>query len=121
MGRKNRIEPFAALKNVDISTDQTGSVSDIGHLDNVCYLIYWSGTTPVGTLIIECTNDDPKTVSSPRWVQLDFGSAIVISGNSGDHLINIAQAPFNFIRPRYAKTSGTGTLNAILHVKQVGG
>lgn len=93
----------------------TSSTTTVGYLDNVGVLLSWTGTSPVGAITFDVSNDNSN------WVSLDFGSVIAISGNTGSHVISINQLPFIYIRAKYTKTSGTGTLTASLNAKQVGG
>lgn len=105
-----------------MSGNITGEATDVLFLDNVCYEAVWSGASPDGELIIEVTGDNiTETGVVPTWIELDFGAPIPITGNSGNHLINVNQTPFRYIRPRYARSSGTGTLNIKLTSKQGGG
>jgi hypothetical protein len=121
MAQKSRAQ-FKALDKADMSVSQTSAATDIGHLDNVSYNVFWSGTSPTGQIFVETTNQDPKDlVNTPFWSVLDFGALIPVAGNSGDHVLNIQQAPFAFIRIRYVPSGGTGTISAILHTKQLGG
>lgn len=123
MARKNIIEPFKLFNNVDISTNQTSDSTDIKHLDNVGIVVEWSGSSPSGEFFVECANPDPNILneSSWTWSELDFGSDIVISGNSGSHIINMTQNPFAKLRVKYTSTSGSGNLTATITAKQVGG
>jgi hypothetical protein len=93
----------------------TSSVTNVTYGDNIGIAVNWTGTSPVGALDIQVSND------GSTWVSLDFGSSIAISGNSGNALININQLPYAQIRAVYTKTSGTGTLYASLTAKQTGG
>jgi hypothetical protein len=93
----------------------TSSVSEVLNLDNIGIVVNWAGSSPVGALTIQASNDQLT------WVSLDFGSTIDISGDSGSHIIDIAQLPYAYLRAVYTKASGTGTLFASLACKQIGG
>lgn len=122
MARKNVLLHFKMLDAADISTTQTSPATDIAYLDNAGIVITWSGTSPVGTIDIECANPAPTEHEADwTWVPLNFGSVISVSGNTGLHTITMNQLPFTKIRLIYTATSGTGTLTAMLSVKQVGG
>lgn len=122
MGRKNAITPFASIDAGDMSGDILGAITDLMHLDNVCYQAKWSGTSPLGEIQILVTNDDASNPAiTPVWSELDFGSTISIASDSGEHLININQIPAKFMRPKYARTSGTGTLTVTMTSKMLGG
>lgn len=107
----------------DLSVASTTSlITNVQFQDNIGIQITWTGTSPVGAITIDCSNDYGRNgVLVPTWISLDFGSAIVITGNSGTHTININQIPFSNIRATYTKGSGVGTLHAQLSAKSVGG
>jgi len=122
MARKNVAGPFLSFDDQSLGADATSAITDVTYLDNIGILVDWSGTAPVGELIVECAN--PPVVDKEadyQWTALDFGSTITISGASGSHAININQVPYSKMRLRYVRTSGTGSLTARLTIKQVGG
>jgi hypothetical protein len=84
-------------------------------------MVNWTGSSPVGELFFDASNDYAPSSGLGTWQALDFGSQIIISGNTGSHTIAINQLPYRFVRARYVKTSGTGTLIANLSAKQIGG
>lgn len=124
MSRKNVIKSFKLLDSVDISTNQTQATpTSVINMDKASIRVNWTGTSPVGELFVEARNtaEDADKAPAGDWFALDFGTAITISGNSGEHLIILNELPHNEIRLRYASTSGTGTLTAVITAKQVGG
>lgn len=76
----------------------------------------FQGVIMQGTLAVQAKNAETGT-----WFDLDFGSPIVISGASGDHLLILNELPHNTIRLQCDVTSGSGSINAVLVAKQVGG
>lgn len=99
----------------------TSTITGVNNDDNIGIIASWTGTSPVGVLIIEASNDYNATTSTAgTWVTLDFGSSIAISGNTGSHQININQLPYSYLRATYTKTSGTGTLKLYMTSKSVG-
>ena len=119
--RKDVLNPkgFKIFNEVNISTNQTSDIIYVPYLDNIGIVVSWSGTSPVGELKVEVSNQQENPNESMVWSELDFGSSIVISGNTGDHLISITQIPFNAVRLKYVSTSGTGTLTANIEAKMV--
>lgn len=123
MAGKKSLQLFEmfALPGGDISASVISQVTNVQFEDNIGIQVSWTGTSPVGTLAIECSNDYGRNgVTSPVWVALDFGSTINITGNSGSHTININQLPFTNIRANYTRVSGTGTLKAQISAKSLG-
>lgn len=85
------------------------------------YSISWTGTTPVGTISLQTSNDATldsagQLANSGTWntAPLQSGgasvSSIPISGNSGSGMIEILATGVNAVRLVYTATSGTGTL-----------
>lgn len=120
MARKNVIQTFKMLDAADISTNQLSVDTSSINLDSGSIVVEWTGTTPVGVITIEATNDDPKDPLGATYRDLDFGSAINVSGNSGSHEIILNQLPFRAFRFRYTASSGTGSLTATLTAKTLG-
>lgn len=123
MAKKNAIEPFAVIAAGDMSGDITSAFTDIRYLDNVAYTVSWDGTSPAGEILVDVTMDDVQNSAqnpSPLWTPLDFGTTISVSGNTGNHILNLTQLGFAFIRLRYDRTSGTGTMRVKIESKSVG-
>jgi hypothetical protein len=115
MGYKNVVSNYAMFgaSGADMSVASTTSnITTVTNLDNLGLVCSWSGTSPVGAIAIQASND------SSTWVALDFGSTIAISGNTGSHLINIKNIPYCYVRAVYTKTSGIGTLGLSITAKQ---
>lgn len=93
----------------------TSTVTEVQNMDNIGIVMNWTGTSPVGVVTIQVSNDQLT------WASLDFGSAIAVSGDTGNNVIDIAQLPYSYLRAVYTKTSGTGTLFSSLTCKQIGG
>lgn len=119
MGRKNTVSNYLMFGSsgcdMSVAGTQTSNITEIINMDNVAIVASWTGSSPVGTLLVQVSNDQVV------WQNLDFGSAISISGNSGSHDLIMNQLPHTYIRAAYVKTSGTGTLACSISIKQVGG
>ncbi len=118
MARKNTVPNFAMFgaAGVNLATASTTStVTETQNMDNIGIVINWTGTSPIGAVTIQVSNDQLQ------WNSLDFGSTIDISGNTGSHIVEITQLPFSYLRAVYTKASGVGTLFASIACKQVGG
>jgi hypothetical protein len=75
----------------------------------------WTGA-PVGTIIVQASADLTSTAASVvNWTTVS-GSTVAVSG-AGDVMINFSNVGYKWMRLQYTKTSGTGTLNAILDTK----
>lgn len=118
MARKNIIPSYDMLTDISpsMASTITSNVVNVQNMDKASIHVAWSGTSPVGTITVQSRNgvDD-------SWNDVSFGSAISVSGNSGDHQIIFNELPWTDIRFIYSASSGTGTLIASLTAKQVGG
>lgn len=114
----------------------TGSVTEIKYLDDIGLQLDWSGS-PVGTFQVQISanhvqdNNNPPNVSvAGTWVPLVLtywdGSAFVTATSIPTSLgspiyFDLALLSAPYVRVIYTKSSGTGTLNATIVAKQVGG
>ena len=119
MGRKNVVKTYKIMEEADLSGNIESSVTNVINLDSGSIHIIWTGSSPVGTITVEATNDDPES-SSAQYRELGLGSAISISGNSGEHDIVFTYLPFRAIRLIYTRSSGTGSISATLSAKTLG-
>lgn len=119
MGRKTTAL-HKMFDEVDISSTQTSEASSVLGLDYCTIHVTWSGSSPVGTITVEATNDRIDTTDTPVYRELDFGATISVSGNSGEHDLVINELSFNAIRIKYTSSSGTGTMTARLVAKVKG-
>lgn len=104
---------------LDLSANFESKAINVKYLDNIGVDVSWLGSSPAGELFVEVSNSENEPVSAD-WRELDFGSAIGISGNSDNGLININQVPFNWVRFRYERVSGSGTMTIKTTMKQAG-
>ncbi len=120
---KNTVKNFAMFTGgADLgSATVSSNVSNVLNQDNIGIVATWTGTSPLGVLAIQVSNDYNPDTAAGNWISLDFGSAIAISGNTGSHNVTINQLPYTYLKALYTKTSGTGTLNCSITTKQVGG
>lgn len=95
----------------------SSSAIDASLVDLVSIQAVWAGGgAPNGTFSVEVSNDD---LSPPTNWSAYPGSAVVIAAD-GDLAYNVANYGFKWIRLRYVRTGGTGTLNASLVSKMEG-
>ncbi len=121
MARKNTVV-WTSLDAVSMAVDQTSAITDVQQTDHIGIALSWSGTAPNGEFFVEVSNDtDVPNQATWIWTRLDFGAQILITTNSGSHVINLNFVPFAKIRVAYDATSGTGALTARLTMKQSGG
>jgi hypothetical protein len=115
MGRKNVVKSYKMIDAGDLSGNITSSTTNVINLDKASVHLNWSGTSPVGVITVEARNGEGDS-----WYELDMGSTMNISGNSGNHQLLFLELPVTDIRIVYTFSSGVGTLDATFTSKVVG-
>lgn len=105
------IQPYRVVEDGNMASNITSDSVDISNIDSVAIVYSWSGVSPSGTVFIEVKNGD-----SP-WTTLTVSPLAVISSNTGANNFQLTELSFKELRVYYARTSGTGTLNAYLTAK----
>jgi hypothetical protein len=118
MSSRPLLQPAPVIINGSMSSNITSAVTIISNISMMSYSYSWSGTSPVGNIVVEVSDDYTQnaagTVSNPgTWSALPLSASTAITGNSGNGYIDIDFLGAYAIRTRYIRTSGTGTLNAI--------
>lgn len=120
--QKNIIDRFQTIASGDMGqATVTSAYTDVRYLDNIGIQIQWTSANAVGVFTIECSdNYNPITNTTGTWVALTFSPALTApASNNGEFLVNVNQCPHAWIRIVYTRTSGTGTLNAWVHAKEI--
>lgn len=106
-----------------MSADITSAVTILTNVTMVSYEIDWSaGATPVGSIVVEVSNSysidaDGSVRNSGSWTQLTLSAATNVSGNTGSGVIQLSDMAVYAVRIRYVRTSGSGTMNALVTAK----
>ena len=111
-----------------MATNITSAPTILQSLIAVSYGISWAGTSPVGTVSVQVSNDyslNPNgTVNNTgTWTVLTVqyqGSAVTtipVTGNTGNGFIDIDTIAAYAIRLIYTAGSGVGTLTATINGK----
>lgn len=121
MSSRPLIKPHTVILDGNMaSVSITSDVTIIQQLSMISYGFSWVGSTPIGTIAIQVSNDysvDAGGIVSNAgtWTPLDlvYGGAVVstvpVTGNTGNGMIDIETGAYA-IRAVYTKTSGTGTI-----------
>lgn len=125
MSSRPIITPKLVVTNGDMSQASiTSLVTVIQTQSLVSYGVSWSGTTPIGVVSIQGSNDYALDASGAvsnagTWntlpLQQSDGSvstSMAVSGNTGSLMIDITKTSIFATRLVYTKTSGVGTLQA---------
>ncbi len=116
MSSRPLLAPFSVVTNGNMNASITSDVTIIQNVSMISYDISWTGSTPVGEVVIEVSNTYRKNTAGEvqvagNWTPLTLSDATNISGNSGNGFIDIDQLSAYAIRLRYIRASGTGTMN----------
>lgn len=106
----------------------TSAPTILQSLSKVGYQVDWDGTSPVGAISVQCSNDysinAEGLVNNPgRWSTLTLSvggspvTSIPVTGNTGTGFIDIESLSAYAVRLVYTATSGTGTLIAYVNGK----
>lgn len=88
----------------------------------ISYDISWDGSSPVGDMSIQVsnsysTNADGSVRNPGNWTTVPLTALAPVSGNTGNGFIDIDASGAYAIRLVYTRTSGTGTMQAIISAK----
>lgn len=114
MSTGKRILDSYFIQSGSLAADYTSSTINILYLDNIGIQLVWTGT-PTGTFIIQVSNDNTT------WGTLSPTSPSTISagGSASDAEISLNQLPWKYLRVKYTRSSGTGTLQGYITGKEV--
>ena len=128
MATRTSLRPQIVLSAGDMSTNLTSIPTILASLSMCSYSLSWAGSTPVGSVSIQCSNDfslnpDGTVNNLGTWsvmtVQLAGVpvSVIPITGNTGTGFIDITETAAYAIRLIFTKGSGTGNLSVTFNGK----
>lgn len=122
MASRPLITPHQVITNGNMSASITSEVTVITNVTMVSYSVSWTGTSPSGVVTIEVSNDYSKNAAGQvqnagTWTELPLSAACVVSGNSGNGMIELTDIPAFAIRLKYTRASGSGTMQAIIVAK----
>lgn len=121
---KNVLVPYHVINAVTMGGSITGAATNIQYLDNVSVQLIFTGT-PTGTFTIEGSLNysenpyDHSQINAGTWTAITLPTTASASGAAGDILIDLNQLSFPWIRIKYTRSSGTGTLDAYVSAKAV--
>lgn len=105
---------YVAIDAESMGADITGPTTTISYQDQVCYQVAWSGSvgSAIGTISVQ------GSVDNVTFHDITFTPALTQpNADDGGYLINMALVPFTYIRVKYTRSSGTGTLTVKMSTK----
>jgi hypothetical protein len=111
-----------------MSANITSLPTIVQKLSMISYAVTWTGTTPIGTISVQVSNDysqnaDGSVANAGTWNTITFeynGTAVTsvpVTGNTGNGFVDIDATAAYAIRLIYTRTSGTGAMGVIVNGK----
>lgn len=127
MSTRTGLRPQKVITAGSMAGNLTSNPTILQSLTKVTYAVSWSGTTPVGTMSVQGSNDyalnpDGTVANAGTWTTfvLDVSgtpsSTVAVSGNTGNGVIDLETGIYA-IRLIYTAGSGTGSLTAYFNGK----
>lgn len=128
MSTRSNLRPQSVITNGNMAAVSiTSLVTILQSMTVGSYSYSWSGTSPVGILELQGSNDyalngDGSVKNAGTWTifSLDLNGSIVssipITGNTGNGVIEWTTGVYA-LRTVYTKTSGIGTLQCVVNGK----
>lgn len=122
MASRPIITPHSVITNQSMASSITSEVTIIQNLSMLSYDVSWAGTAPVGVMSVQVSNTysqnaDGTVRNAGNWTTLTLSSTTNVSGSTGNGMIDIDATGCFAIRLVYTRTSGVGTMNAVLNAK----
>lgn len=129
MSSRPLIRPFPVISNGDMSQASiTSAVTVIDNISMLSYALSWSGSSPVGTVSVQGSNDYTQNAAggagnAGTWTSLVLNASgspsttIPITGSPGTAAIDITETAFYALRLVFTRVSGSGTLQATMAAK----
>lgn len=128
MSSRPLIRPYPSILNGNMAGSLTSDVTIIDNLSKFSYSYSWAGTSPVGSISVQVSNDFTQNAAgvvqnAGTWNSITFNlagapvSSAPVSGNTGTGFIDVESLSGYAVRTVYTRVSGTGTLQAILVAK----
>lgn len=117
--QKATIYPVKIVSAESMAGDITSAPTNIHQQDNLVYQINVLTGTPVGVLNVETSSDyNPITSNTGNWTAIGSTFQSTVNG-TGTGVFDINQLGPVWVRLKYTRTSGTGTMDVYVSAKQV--
>ncbi len=128
MSSRLHINPYKIITNGNMAGSLTSLATVIQQISMPSFTVSWAGTSPVGTIVVEVSNDYSRdamgnTSNAGSWNALPFDvsgvtvTSMPVSGNTGSGFIDIRLTGAYAVRVRYVRASGTGTMQVTVNAK----
>lgn len=118
MSSRPLIEQAIVMNAVSLAASTTSVITNIKMISICSYSLSWTGT-PTGEFTVEVCNDyvpaDSKIpAQTGNWVTIPLSEQVLANGDSGSAYIDIDTIGCTWIRLRYTRSSGTGSVTAFI-------
>lgn len=128
MSTRTSLRPQTVLTAGSMAGNLTSNPTILQSLTKASYTVSWSGTSPVGTISIQGSNDyalnpDGTVLNTGTWNTLTLQvnglptTTVSISGNTGNGAVDVLETALYAVRLIYTAGSGVGSLTAIFNGK----
>lgn len=125
MSIRSELRPYQVIVSGALAANITSAVTIIQKLSLIAYTYSWTGSSPVGTLSIQISNDyaidsQGNVSNAGNWAAVSFttgtgvAASVALSGASGTANINLPLLGAYAVRTVYTASSGSGTLQAYI-------
>lgn len=109
------------VSGMSAGTDIYSKYVNVEGLERGSFQYQWTSSNAVGTFTVEVSNNYDKARDTGDWDPWTPATTITNpSSNNGDKVIDLGFICFRWVRMKYVRTSGTGTLNAWFNGRGVG-
>jgi hypothetical protein len=104
----------------DMAANITSSGFNVRAMDNIGLQFHYTGTAATGTWSFEASNTS-TTGADGTWfvVTLDDPPPAPSASAGADFGVDLNQWPYEWVRLKYTRTSGSGTLDVIALGKEI--
>ena len=125
MAERPRLKPHRVIEDGNMTGNITSDVTVVPEISLISYTYSWSGTSPVGTVKVQVSNDyaidaQGNVSNAGNWADISFltgtgfSASVAVSGSPGTANIVLPLCGAYAFRTVYTRTSGTGTLQAYI-------
>lgn len=126
MSRANVLPKYQVVTSGDMSASITSAITSTEYFDNVAFQVnLTSASSANGTLSVEVSVDHAQdylgnvTVAG-TWNAISLSpTPSIASGSPASYYIEVNQTSAPWIRLKYTRSSGSGTLNAFICGKKI--
>lgn len=123
-GRKNNLYQYKILNGVSLGASFSSVPTNIEIMDNISYQMNITTADAIGSFTIEVSDDynqdsQGNVITAGNWITLPISDAMDVAGASDLIMFDGNQISQPWIRLKYTRTSGTGSVTAYVTGKML--